>query len=251
MAQVGLRPVDTRKRKATTVNGPSENDRDQLAGSPWSRPATGAGFAQSAANETLLRFAETEGKNAPKRLLDIGCGAGRNAVPLARLGWHVFGVDLSVPMIAATVARVREEHLEGHLRVAAAGMQELPFVAQSFDFIVAHGVWNLARSGSEFRRALAEAARVARAGSALFVFTFSRNTLPSDAQPVPNESFVFKQFSGQPQCFLTAEQLLAELLAVGFVADPRIPLREPDLRQPGSLDNRCRPVIYEGIFRLS
>ena len=233
------------------MNGPSEHDRDQLAGSPWRRPATVAGFGQLEANETLLRFAEAEGKNTPKRLLDIGCGAGRNAVPLARLGWHVFGVDLSLPMIAATVARVRDEHLESHLRLAAAGMHELPFAAQSFDFIVAHGVWNLARSGSEFRRALAEAARVARAGSALFVFTFSRNTLPSDAQPVPNESFVFTQFSGQPQCFLTAEQLLTELPAVGFVADPRIPLRERQPRQPGSLYNRCTPVIYEGIFRLT
>src|SRR5688572_16116153 len=65
-------------------------------------------------------------------------------------------------MIAAAAARVRDAHLESHPRLALASMHELPFAARSVDFIVAHGIWNLARSGSEFRLALAEAARVAR-----------------------------------------------------------------------------------------
>jgi len=129
-------------------------------------------------------------------------------------------------------------------------MHELPFAAGSFDLIVAHGIWNLARSGSEFRRALAEAARVARRPSALFVFTFSRNALPPGAQPVVNESFVFTQFSGQPQCFLTAQQLATELAAVGFVRDPSTTLRELNLPQPGALYSGA-PVIYEGIFRFT
>lgn len=128
-------------------------------------------------------------------------------------------------------------------------MHELPFAARSFDFIIAHGIWNLARSGREFRLALAEAARVARPGSALFVFTFSRNTLPPDAQPVPNESFVFTQFSGQPQCFLTSDELVAELGAVGFSLDPSSPLRELNLPKPGTLCGGGAPVIYEGVFR--
>ena len=208
------------RKGATNVDNRSADNRDPLAGSSWSSPATVAGFAQSAANDVLLRFATAEG-NGAKRLLDLGCGAGRNAVPLARLGWHVVGVDLSLPMITAAAARAREQQLEGRLQLALAGMHELPFAAQSFDFIVAHGIWNLARSGSEFRHALAEAGRVARAGSALFVFTFSRNTLPRDAQPVANEAFVFTQFSGQPQCFLTAEQLVTELRLAGFAPDPR------------------------------
>jgi hypothetical protein len=128
-------------------------------------------------------------------------------------------------------------------------MHELPFAARSFDFIVASGIWNLARSGSEFRRALAEATRLARPRSALFVFTFSRNTLPPDAQPVSNESFVFTQFSGQPQCFLTAEQLTTELGAIGFTPDPSTPLRELNRPRRGALYSSGAPVIYEGLFR--
>ena len=231
------------------MNNPSQDDPDPPADSPWSRPGTVAGFAQSGPNQALLRFAAGEENHAATRLLDIGCGAGRNAVPLARLGWNAIGVDLSRPMIAAAAGRVRDEHLESRLRLVLGAMHELPFPARSFDLIVAHGIWNLARSGGEFRRALAEAARVARTPGALFVFTFSRNTLPPEAQPVANESFVFTQFSGQPQCFLTAEQLLSELGAVGFAPDPSTPLRELNLPQPGALYRSGAPVIYEGVFR--
>jgi SAM-dependent methyltransferase len=218
-------------------------------GSSWSRPDTVAGFARSAPNPALMQCAASERDAGSKRLLDIGCGAGRNIVPLARLGWNAIGVDLSLPMIAAAATRVRDEHLETHLRLALAGMHELPFPARSFDFIIAHGIWNLARSGREFRLAVAEAARVARPRSALFVFTFSRNTLPPHAQPVPDESFVFTQFSGQPQCFLTSEELVAELGAVGFSLDPLSPLRELNLPKPGTLYGGGAPVIYEGLFR--
>jgi SAM-dependent methyltransferase len=231
------------------VTRSDEESRDPLAGSSWSHPTTVAGFAQSPPNEALMQYAVDERNAGARRLLDIGCGAGRNAVPLARLGWNVMGVDLSLPMIAAAAARVRDEHLERHLQLCLGTMHELPFAARSFDFIVANGIWNLARSRSEFRHALAEAARVARPRSALFVFTFSRNTLPPDAHPILNESFVFTQFSGQPQCFLTAEQLITELAAVGFGPDSTRPLRELNLPQTGRLYSSGAPVIYEGAFR--
>ena len=198
--------------------------------SSWNRPDTVAGFARSAPNPALMQFAASEMNAGSERVLDIGCGAGRNIVPLARLGWEAIGVDLSLPMIAAAATRLQDEHLESQLRLVFASMHELPFAARSFDFIIAHGIWNLARSGSEFRMALAEAARVARPRSALFLFTFSRNTLPPDAQPVPNESFVFTQFSGQPQCFLTSAQLVTELGAVGFLS----------IRQAPSVSSTCR-----------
>ena len=44
-------------------------------------------------------------------------------------------------------------------------MDAIPARDRAFELIVAHGIWNLARSSAEFRRAVAEAARVAVAGA--------------------------------------------------------------------------------------
>ena len=224
-------------------------DRDPLAGSSWSEARTVEGFVQSPPNTSLMDVA-AEAFQVSARLLDIGCGAGRNAAPLARAGWHVTGADLSSAMLTAAAARVRAEALSNRVDLVLAPMAPLPFAADTFDFIVAHGIWNLARSAREFRSAVGEAARVARPGAPLFVFTFSRHTLADDAQPVSGEPFVYTQFSGQPQCFLTAEQLVAELAAAGFAAVPSHPLRELN-RPRGTVRTTGAPVIYEGVFQSS
>jgi hypothetical protein len=83
------------------------------------------------------------------------------------------------------------------------------------------------------------------------VFTFSRHTLPPDAPPVEGERFVFTQFSGQPQCFVTEDELRSELLAFGFTPDPEVPLREHNRRHGRTLHAGGSPVIYEAVFRLT
>ena len=217
--------------------------------SPWSTPETVAGFAQAGPNAALMEFAREERRRvAPGNALDIGCGAARNAVPLAVSGWRVFGTDASWPMLEAAAARAASAGVQDRLRLAQATMTALPVADDSADLIIAHGIWNLARSGAEFREALREGARVARPGAALFVFTFSRHTLPPHVTAVAGETFVFTQFSGHPQCFLTRDQLLEELAAAGFVPDPAVALRELN-RPKGLLHSQSGPVIYEGIFR--
>lgn len=220
------------------------------AASPWDAESTVQGFARSSPNPVLMNFTVAELGRAPGGIaLDIGCGAARNAVPLARQGWRVAGVDRSSPMIAAAAERARLEGLQDRLTVAQASMDHLPVRDRSVDLLIAHGVWNLAASSAEFRRAVREAARVAKPGAALFVFTFSRNTFGPEVTPVPGEPFVFTEFSGSPQCFLTAGQLCAELGEAGFETDPAVPLTEYNRRPPGALPGGGPPVIFECAFR--
>jgi len=224
---------------------------DPLAGTNWSAPGTVSGFAQSAPNAVLMQFAGAEARRCPAgRALDLGCGAGRNAVPLAEAGWGVLGLDLSWPMLAAAAARGVEAGLADRLSWALAPMEHIPARDRSFDLIIALGIWNLAPSVALFRQAVDEAARVARPGAGLFVFTFSLNTLPGQVAPVPGQPFVFTEFSGQPQCFLTEDQLIQEMTRVGFVIDPAVPMTEYNRRTGAPPAMAGPPVIYEAAFRF-
>ena len=207
-----------------------------------------AGFAASPPNRTLIEFAAARLAEGGRRLLDIGCGAGRNAIPLVQQGWTVEGIDLSLEMLRAARQRVMVEAPGHRLGLALAPMEQLPFASASTDFVIAHGIWNLARTTAQFRAAVDEAARVARPGASLFVFTFSRATLPDSDRPLAGEEFVFTRFSGAPQTFLTVEQLVSELAAAGFTRNPAVPLVEHNRRPPSAIYVGGPPVIIEGTF---
>jgi SAM-dependent methyltransferase len=163
----------------------------------------------------------------------------------------VLGTDLSWPMLEAGKTRAATEGAGRRLHLALAPMDVLPARTGAFDLVIAHGIWNLAASAAEFRRAIAEAARVAAPGAALFVFTFSRHTLPPDLEPVEGEAYAYTEFSGQPQTFLTREQLVDELASVGFRLDDAIPCVEHNLPPPGTVHALRTPVLLEAAFRFT
>jgi ubiquinone/menaquinone biosynthesis C-methylase UbiE len=169
---------------------------------------------------------------------------------MAASGGTVIGTDISWPMLEGARRRVAAEGVAAQVRLVGSSMDALPLRDASVDLVVAHGIWNLARSAGEFRRAVAEAARVARPGACLFLFTFSRNTLAPTDRPVQGEPFVFTQFANEPQCFLTEAQVKEELLRAGWEKDPPGPLTEYNRPVAGPTMAQGGPVIYEGTFRL-
>lgn len=216
--------------------------------SRWTNAGAVQAFVRGTPNAVLMEHAATWLQGMPNaRLLDLGCGAARNAVALAELGYRVNGVDLSPPMIEAARQVTAQSEASSRCEFLLGPMAPLPFDDASFDVVVAHGIWNLSTSDAGLRSALREAARVARPRARLFVFTFSRQTLPAEVEPAPDQQFIFTQFAGEPQCFLTREQLIDELGVVGWTRAEDEHLVEYNAPRPGQLRTGA-PVIWEGLF---
>ena len=102
------------------------------------------------------------------RVLDIGCGGGLLAVPLAADGFRVKGIDRSEPSLAAARTRVPA----GADAVFAAGdAMALAEPAESYDAVL---MMDLLEHLDDPARALAEAARALRPGGVLLFHTFNR-----------------------------------------------------------------------------
>lgn len=71
-------------------------------------------------------------KFGPKgTVLDVGCGAGTNAIWLGRQGFRVVGVDLSPT--ATAIASARAKRVGSRAEFRSGNALDLPFDAQSFD----------------------------------------------------------------------------------------------------------------------
>lgn len=66
-------------------------------------------------------------------IIEPGIGTGRIALPLAAMGHHITGTDISPQMLQACQASAQEMGLIEHLSLSSADATSLPFADQSFD----------------------------------------------------------------------------------------------------------------------
>jgi 2-polyprenyl-6-hydroxyphenyl methylase / 3-demethylubiquinone-9 3-methyltransferase len=97
------------------------------------------------------------------RVVDLGCGGGLLAAPLAESGARVIGVDLSGASLHAARARVTAHFVRGDMRRAplATGRAQFGLLADVLEHV------------EDPERALAEAARILAPGGELFVCTLN------------------------------------------------------------------------------
>ncbi len=80
-------------------------------------------------------FAPAPAERAPRRALDLACGAGRHALYLAAHGWHVVAVDNSRVGIELTAARAREQGLSVETHGADLERGEFKIEPAAYDLI--------------------------------------------------------------------------------------------------------------------
>jgi SAM-dependent methyltransferase len=103
------------------------------------------------------------------RVLDAGCGVGRNIQYLLREGYEVFGVDVSAEAVAAT--RKMASKLAPRLpaeNFQVAGVEAMPFADNFADVVVCHSVLHFARDEAQLEAMIRGLWRVLRPGGMLF-----------------------------------------------------------------------------------
>ncbi len=131
----------------------------------------------------FTRFRSTR----PRNLLDLGCGTGNHAIPLARRGYAVTGIDLSPAMLA--LAREKAARAKARIRFAAADMRSFE-LGETFDAVVCmFGAFGYVLTSRDVLRCLRHVRRhLERDG--LFIFEFWQR---SAARPPPYQSWLHQK----------------------------------------------------------
>lgn len=109
------------------------------------------------------------------RVLDAGCGFGRNLVYLLREGCEVFGVDLDAEAVEHVRALAREVNpavKAGNFQIAA--IENMPFPDAIADVVICNSVLHFARDDRHFLSMVEELWRVLKPGGMLFIRLGSR-----------------------------------------------------------------------------
>ena len=107
--------------------------------------------------------------NPRMRVLDAGCGGGRNLVYFLRCGYDVCGVDLSPDAIAHV--RALAAGLAPHLpadNFRAEAVEGMSFADADFDVVISSAVLHFARDEEHWQRMLREMWRVLKPGGIFF-----------------------------------------------------------------------------------
>jgi SAM-dependent methyltransferase len=143
-----------------------------------------------------------------KKILDVGCGNGRNLVYFLRNGYKVFGVDPQPRAVETarelSAALAPDNPLENFMICAA---ENLPYPDAAFDLVICSAVLHFARDIQHFDTMLQSMFRVLKPGGYFFARLASDIGIEHLVKPLGNDRYLLPDGSER---FLVNEQVLLQ-----------------------------------------
>lgn len=154
------------------------------------------------------------------RVLDAGCGSGRNLVYFLREGYQVFGMDMDPQAVAATrrlAASLAPGLPQDNFRQEA--LEEMTFPSNFADFVVCSAVLHFARDDNHFLGMLRGIWRVVKPSGLLFCRLASSIGMEQRMQRIAGRRYLLPDGSER---YLVDEPFLVQLTKElgGELVDP-------------------------------
>ncbi len=154
------------------------------------------------------------------KILDIGCGNGRNLIYFMRNGYDVYGVDNSTTFIKNCkflTKQLNPKLSEDNFRVES--LDKLLFDDATFDAIISSAVLHFAEDDNQFKTWLKESWRVLKVGGFMFVRIASTIGIEDKVELIKGRRYHLPDTSER---YLVDEELLLSLTKQlgGELAEP-------------------------------
>lgn len=156
------------------------------------------------------------------RILDAGCGEGRNAIYFLNEGYRIFGIDqeeLGVQYLKYLAKTINPNYDLDRFQIAK--LEEIPFHDGAFDAIICSAVFHFAQSEKHFFQMLNELLRVLKLGG---IFWFRTCTgfggILEQGQPIGKGRFLLPDGSER---FVITREILQQIEELGlkFLEEPK------------------------------
>ena len=127
-------------------------------------------------NLALAEFCERMDTIAANKVLDLGCGSGRNMIYMAEKGFDIEGVDFSPEAVRIANQWLENEDLDGKAIVGDIHEKLKMYPNAEFDAIIAVNSLNY-QSSDEFLRSIKEINRLLRTGGLALIIVPSQQAI--------------------------------------------------------------------------
>ena len=142
------------------------------------------------------------------KILDAGCGGGRNIVYFLRSGFEVFGVDQNaeaIEYVRSLAQMLAPENSPENFQIL--GVEKMPFADESFDVVISSAVLHFADNETQFNQMLDEMFRVLKPFGLLFARLASSIGIENKVKQIAERRYFLPDGSER---FLVDERMLTD-----------------------------------------